>query len=495
MMNDPANRPYRSLYTVQDVRAIDRAAIDSGIAGYELMTRAAQYALDVGLSSFPGARHWQVLCGSGNNAGDGYVLARLAAAKGIAVSIASVTDPAKLTGDAAKAWQDAVATGVAISPFSNALDPQADLLVDALLGSGLTRDVGGAFADAINLVNEQSLPVLSLDLPSGLHGDSGACAGVAVVADVTTTFVGRKPGMYLQEGLDCCGRIRYSDLGIPADCFGTVTPLARLTAAEDTRRWLPRRSCQAHKGRFGHVLVIGGGKGMPGAARLAGEAALRSGAGRVTVAAHPDSIAAIPAARPELMCHGVRNAEELNALLESASVVVLGPGLGRDDWSRELYAAASDCDKPMVVDADALHLLAETPASHDQRVITPHPGEAARLLDTDSASVQADRFAALENLSRRYGGTVVLKGAATLVTGKSVPWLCTAGNPGMASPGMGDVLTGIIAALLAQGLTPEQAAVAGVDTHARAGDVAASAGERGLLATDVIDQIKPWLNG
>jgi NAD(P)H-hydrate epimerase len=233
---------------------------------------------------------------------------------------------------------------------------------------------------------------------------------------------------------------------------------------------------------------------MPGAVRLAGEAALRSGAGLVSVATHPSHASMLVASRPELMSHAVRNADDLDPLLERADVIAFGPGLGQSEWARELFARVSKETQPAVWDADALNLLAENPARAEHRVITPHPGEAGRLLGVGAAQIQSDRPAALASLAQKYGGTVVLKGSGSLVSSASVPLLCSSGNPGMGSAGMGDVLSGVIAALIGQGLTPEQAAAVGVEAHARAGDRAAEAGERGLIASDLLAQLRAVIN-
>jgi NAD(P)H-hydrate epimerase len=261
------------------------------------------------------------------------------------------------------------------------------------------------------------------------------------------------------------------------------------------RHHLPRRSRKAHKGDFGHVLVIGGGAGMPGAVRLCGEAALRTGAGRVSIATDPGHAAAIVSSRPELMCHAINKAKDLSQLIENADVIAFGPGLGQTQWAHSLYTAVAKDERPCVWDADALNLLAESPAACANRIITPHPGEAGTLLGRSAADVQADRSAALTALEQQYGGVVVLKGAGSLTSAADgPPWLCTAGNPGMAAPGMGDVLSGIIAALLAQGLSAEAAAAVGVEVHARAGDRAAAGGERGLLASDLLAELRRVIN-
>jgi NAD(P)H-hydrate epimerase len=316
-----------------------------------------------------------------------------------------------------------------------------------------------------------------------------------VRARVTPTFIGLKQGLFTGDAPDYVGEVEFSSLGAPGWVYERVSPSARRIDGAAVLEWLPRRPRTAHKGRYGHVLVVGGDLGMGGAARMAAEAAGRVGAGLVSLATRAEHVSAVIAARPEIMCRGAGGAADIEALLERATVVVLGPGLGRDSWGRELFQRCLRWQGPMVVDADALNLLAETPASRDDWVLTPHPGEAGRLLGIGTADVQADRFAALEELRRRYHGAPVLKGAGTLTAGASEPWLCDAGNPGMASGGMGDVLSGVIAGLMAQGLTPESAAAAGVWLHAGAADQCArTAGERGMLATDLLPYLQRLAN-
>jgi NAD(P)H-hydrate epimerase len=484
------------IYSVATVREIDRTAIeDEGIPGYTLMTRAGAAAVRAAREHFPDANRWQVVCGAGNNAGDGYVVARLAAQEGIVVSVVALVDPESLTGDAATAYGDFAAEGGVVMAWEGALDDEASLLVDALLGSGLERDVSGEFAKAVTAMNAHRARVMALDIPTGVHGDSGRVMGTAVAADLTVTFVGLKAGLFAGEGAELCGTLVFDGLDVPEHCRPQDQAMSRRISSRVLRRCLKRRPRSAHKGDFGHVLIVGGGEGMPGAVRLAGEAALRSGAGLVSIATHPSHATVIVGSRPELMSHGIEDAGALGPLLERATVIAFGPGLGTSEWSRQLYAAVSELELPSVWDADALNLLAETPAKSERRIITPHPGEAGRLLGEDTAVVQGDRRAALAALQEQYGGVVVLKGTNTLVTSKKkVPWLCTAGNPGMASPGMGDVLTGIIAALLAQGLGKEASAVVGVEAHARAGDRAARAGERGTIASDLIAELRRVMN-
>lgn len=263
---------------------------------------------------------------------------------------------------------------------------------------------------------------------------------------------------------------------------------------QDLSRLLPKRSADAHKGRHGHVLLIGGNHGTPGAILMAGRAALRSGAGLVTVATRAEHAVALSMAQPELMSHGVERKTQLAPLIERANVIAIGPGLGQDEWAQAMLGAVLQSRQPQVWDADALNLLAQEPVRSERWVLTPHPGEAGRLLGCSTAEVQRDRLQAAQQLQARYGGVAVLKGTGTVVQG-SATQICPYGNPGMAVGGMGDVLAGVIAALIAQGLSLESAAHAGVLAHALAGDAAAQlGGERGLLPEDLIAQLRRVLN-
>lgn len=484
------------IYPVEVVRDIDRSAIaDHGIPGYELMRRAAAAALDGARRRFPVERRWQFLAGPGNNGGDAWAMARLALAAGQSVEVVTVVDPASLGGDAARAFDDYVAAEGRYSLWAGELDSDAGLLVDGLFGSGLARAPSGPFAAAIDAMNAHRSAVMCLDIPSGIHGDTGRALGTAVRGELTVAFVGLKPGYFLADGIDRTGELLFTDLNVPPECYPTESACMKRLPERARRRLLARRRRNAHKGDFGHVLVAGGSPGMPGAALLAGRAALRAGAGRVTVATHPLHAAALVAACPELMVKGVDDPGELAPLIDAASVVALGPGLGDDDWAAGIFRAAAAADRPAVWDAGALTRLASGAAAPADLILTPHPGEAGALLQSDAAAVQDDRVGSLRALVAKYRATVVLKGAATLVAAPgSIPWLCTAGNPGMASAGMGDALTGVIAALRAQGIDAELAAALGVEVHALAGDRAARAGERGLLAGDVIDAVRQEVN-
>jgi hydroxyethylthiazole kinase-like uncharacterized protein yjeF len=489
----PAHSHRRDLYTVEQVRALEQAALAAlGISGHDLMRRAASAALGSLCRHWPQARRIDIYCGPGNNGGDGFLLGVLAREAGLQVRIVALSDAAR--GDAAlarNAWEaggGAVAWWDARDAFSSSDFPAADVQVDALYGSGLNRAPAASVARLIQCINDSGVPVLALDVPSGLNATSGDCPGAAIRADVTVTFVADKRGLHSGRAADQVGVLELAALGVPDSVYANFRADAHLLRADA----LPPRARCANKGDYGHVLVIGGDHGMAGAVRLAGEAALRTGAGLVSVATRAGHVTTLNTARPELMVHAVDEAASLVPLLERASVLAVGPGLGYDVWGHALWLAALHADKPLVLDADGLNLLAREPRRFTApTVLTPHPGEAARLLGVATFAIERDRFAAARELARRYAAVVVLKGAGSLVADPDgrldvCPW----GNPGMASGGMGDLLTGMVAALLAQGCTPWRAACLAVGLHARAGDVAAQAGERGLLASDLLAPLR-----
>jgi len=496
-MISPIRELPQSLYRAQDLRELDRIAVtDMGIPGYTLMTRAGTAALHLLRKSWPRARNVVMVCGIGNNGGDGFVLARLAHEGGAQVEVLLLGEAASLRGDARRACEAMLKAGVQVSPFVAERWPEADVVVDAIFGTGLDREVSGLHREAIIVMNRQPAPVLSLDIPSGLHTDTGTALGVAVRASKTLTFIGLKQGLFTGQGPDYGGEIYFDGLEVPAEIYQKVPAPAFRVASTLMQSLLPPRARIAHKGHHGHVLVVGGEQGMAGAVRLAGEAAARVGAGLVSMATHPAHAAALTAARPELMCHGLVDSEALSALLDKVSVLAVGPGLGCAEWGRQLFGAVLESTLPMVVDADALNLLAQEPLRRNHWILTPHPGEAARLLNVTAGEVQADRWQAVRELHKRYGGVVILKGAGTLVCNGHEPLaLSDTGNPGMAAGGMGDVLTGVIAGLLAQGLNPWQAALAGVYLHGCAGDAAAARdGERGLMAGDLMGPLHRLVN-
>ncbi len=495
-MNDISRGLPTQLYTAAQVRELDRIAIeDEAIPGITLMQRAGRAAFDQLCGAWPKAKKIAAVCGLGNNAGDAYVLARLAQEAGLQVHVFQIGDAAKLKGDARTSYEDLTATGISISPVDSSKFNEFDVIVDGLFGTGLDREVGGEWKNIIESINDSNSGVLSLDIPSGLNADTGSVMGIAVVADLTVSFIGMKQGLLTGAAADYCGELYFSDLEVPERIYESLGKAASTRIdLENTRAFLRPRKGSAHKGDFGHVLTIGGDQGYIGAARMAAEAAARVGAGLISVATRAVHAAQLNIGRPELMCHGVEGISELGHLLNKASVIAIGPGLGQSQWAMELFSQVLESPLPQVLDADALNLLANEPQFNDCRVLTPHPGEAARLLNCSSAEIQQDRFTAAKKLQKKYGGVIVLKGSGTLVANKEEMFLCSGGNPGMASGGMGDVLTGVIAGLLAQGLELSQAAKLGVCLHAAAADEASKSAQRGLLAADLLPYIRSLVN-
>jgi len=484
------------LYVSDQVRAIDARALETlGLGGYELMGRAGAAAWALLHKRWPEAWRIVVACGPGNNGGDGFVLARLARAAGRDVLAMVAADAQPTSADCKRAAADWRAAGGATHPFDGAL-PEADLYVDALFGIGLSRPVTGAAQAMIERIGASRKPVLALDVPSGLDADHGRTGRVHIVADATISFLVGKRGLHTGAACDVTGDVVFDGLGVPASVLEGYPPAAQLYRSANLARWLAPRHANAHKGEHGHVLCVGGESGMGGAVRLCAEAALRTGVGLASVATRSEGVAALVSARPEAMTHAVEDGDALRVLIDRADVLAVGPGLGRGDWGRDLFHAAVSSGKPLILDADGINMLAEHPQPLPQAILTPHPGEAARLLGTTNEQVQADRFQSVEKLAAYFRCVVVLKGAGTLVAAPNeTTAVIGAGNPGMATGGMGDVLTGVIAALHAQRLPPFQAAVFGALLHGAAGDAAARIdGERGLLPSDLFPHLRRLAN-
>ncbi len=481
-----------SLYTAAQVYTLDAAAIASGIPGIQLMKRAGGAAFELLMQRFPAPGLINVYCGAGKNGGDGYVLAALAAQRLVPVQVIQLAAPDTLAGEARLAYEFALQEGVKMIPFAQAIPPAEGVIVDALLGIGLQGEVRVTYATAIEHINGSQLPVLAIDIPSGLDADRGTVHGAVIKAAITITYIGIKRGLLTGRGQAMCGEVVLCDLGIPETIFSQVTPTAEFLQLSHLLNLLPPREADAHKGDFGHVMIIGGDTGFGGAALMAAEAAARTGAGLVSIATRPEHISAMLTRCPEIMASGVISGQELEPLLARPTVLVVGPGLGRSPWSEQMFQQAVKSGLPMVIDADALNILAAGRVApdfdHKNCLLTPHPGEAARLLGISTDEVQADRFESVQRLQQKFGGAVILKGSGSLIAGESGTMdVVTQGNPGMASGGMGDVLSGILGSLIAQGLNIENAARLGAVLHANAADLAADeVGQRGLLATDLI---------
>ncbi len=493
MRNHAMHNLTPTLYSVDSVIQLERLAIDQyAIPGYSLMRRAGQAVVDIIRQKFPVDKKILVLCGAGNNAGDGYVVARLAKQAGYAVNLISLIDAEKLTGDARQACQHWLECGE-IQSYQPDLLEQADLIVDALLGTGLGREVSGEWARLIQTVNRSALPVIAVDVPSGLNADTGTIAGVAIIADYTVSFIGLKTGLFTGSGRACCGEIFFHGLDIPAEIYDRVTADVRLL--NNRPPLLSARPQDMHKGQCGHVLIVGGNTNMAGAVILAAKAALRSGAGLVSVFTRAPHQMAVTIACPEAMVIGDNTTDHKipHHLLSRVSHIAVGPGLGRDAWAEQCLAQCLQSQKPVVIDADALNLIAiEKTRPVAECVLTPHPGEAAQLLQMDTLTVNHDRLAAVKSIFQQYLSSsatemaVILKGSGSLIYAGRRLSVCPYGNPAMATAGMGDVLTGVVAALMAQGLSPMKAAETAVLAHALAGDLAARGRSRGVLASDVI---------
>ncbi|HMB57763.1 MAG TPA: NAD(P)H-hydrate epimerase, partial [Arenimonas sp.] len=368
------------LYHPEQVREMDRRAQQEfGLSGYELIGRAGAAAWALLQRRWPQARHIGVVCGPGNNGGDGYVLARLAKAAGCKVSLVLAPGGDPRTPDAFRAASDWRAAGGPSSIFDGNL-PMADVWVDAIYGLGLSRAPTEAVQAMIERLNGRRCPVLAIDVPSGVDADRGCATGVALRAHVTLSFIAGKRGLYTGPARDYAGEVFLDGLGLVPELQQGFTPAALLYRAEHLTAGLAPRHANAHKGEYGHLLCVGGEVGMGGAVRLCAEAALRTGVGLASVATRTEGVAALVAARPEAMTHAVETADALHELIVKADVLAVGPGLGQGSWGRSLFETAAISGKPLILDADGLNLLALHPRPLPQAILTPHPGEAARLL-------------------------------------------------------------------------------------------------------------------
>lgn len=479
---------FPSLYSAQEITDIEQALSDV-CALDDLMACAGRHVFESAEKYYPEAQQWAVICGPGNNAGDAYIAATLARVANKQVTVYATVLPEALTGAACEAAKTytAVADVVLIGDAWE-LPKNVDLIIDGVFGVGLNKSVTGLYAQCIAEMNAHDAPVIAIDVPSGLDATTGYPRGLAVQADQTLVMLAHKQGLYMGQAQAYVGDVHFHDLNISRTLLSKHHRM--LLTQAGLRSLLPRRPVDIHKHACGHVLIIGGDQGMHGAAVLAGRAALRAGAGLVSLAVHPQSVTHGVGSTPELMCHGIAEVDTLGPLLEQADAVVVGPGMCSSDWAQEIVGRVLDRDIPMVVDAGALPFLKGRRAHFADIVCTPHVGEAARLLGVPAAAIQQDRFAAVDALVNQFGGAMVLKGAGTLIRHQADTMLCPFGTPGLATAGTGDVLAGVIGALLAQGCAPFDAATLGVGLHALAGEAAAQ--EKtvyGMLASDVIEAL------
>jgi NAD(P)H-hydrate epimerase len=473
------------LYQTPALYTFDKMVVElDGLSEVELMQRA-------------GTRVWQVIkarwgshldtitifVGCGNNGGDGFVVALQASVAGLAVQLISHGDLVGQSITAARYRQQWLQAGGSIEIWQHQAI-KGQVIVDGLLGIGLSRSLDDGYISLINTINQNIALTVAIDIPSGLNADTGMPQPVAVIAEVTITFFAHKTGQYLADGPDICGDIIVDELGVSA---GTLSKaLLALTVLDEKNSRLPaKRLRNSHKGLFGHILVIGGDKGMSRAALLAAQTSLRAGAGVVSVLVHPDCIHQL-STTPELM---VKSWREIDSCLDSATVIVVGPGIGQEATS--CLKKLTGLSIPIVVDASALTARFLDSLSSSQIVITPHPGEAAKLLAMSTSEVQRDRLAVSQQLVDRFGVVSVLKGSGSLIQqAGSMPVINVRGHPGMATAGMGDIQAGLIAAFIGQGLPLFDAAKAGVFIHSLcAEDYLDDNVEISLIATDIIDRL------
>ena len=484
------------LYNCDQVHTLDRLAIDrDNISSLQLMQRAGKAVFKHILQHY---RKYAitVFCGSGNNGGDGYVIATLAKENGIVVQLIHLKQPRQLKGDTKRAYEIANEAGVPMADFSPEMVLEDCVIVDALLGTGLKGSVKRTYRNAIELINNSNLAVVAVDLPSGLNADTGDVENICVKAQTTISFIGLKQGLFTNHGPDYCGKIVYQDLAVKSTIFDEIKPAAIKQQLTSLLRHLKPRQSSSHKNDYGHVIVVGGDYGYAGASLLAAEAALRTGAGLVSVATRQEHISTIVARRPEIMAHAVDSSKSLQTLLKKASVLIIGPGLGQSLWSRKMLNCALKADIPSILDADALNLVARNQIQlntvNHPYILTPHPKEAARLLNVETVQIQKDRFSAVKKISKKYHAQVLLKGTGSLVcvSNNSTISVCTAGNPGMATGGMGDILSGIIGGLLAQGVNQNHCLALAACLHAKAADTAANGRQRSLLPSDLFKPLR-----
>lgn len=508
------------LVSAEEMRALDRLTIEGGTPGHVLMERAGSGATKALLELFPHmrrkGRRALICAGKGNNGGDGFVIARLLRNRGVRTDVVLFGRADDVTGDAARnlrAYRRGRAKLHEVTG-DNGLDSlvdcleDAEIVIDAIFGTGLSADVRGAQAAAIELINAAGVPVFAVDIPSGLHADTGLPLGNAIQAEATATFGFAKIGQILYPGASHCGELAVVDIGISSAATTARPPTTELLDLDAVARLVPTRQPDAHKGDCGHLLVIAGSFGKTGAAQLVTRAALRVGAGLVTVVG-PSSLYPIYAAGvleamtdvlPDRDGRILFDPQRLREMVAGKSAVVIGPGIGTHDEAGQVVRWLLDnLAIPLVLDADALTCVATDTArlskSEAPVVLTPHPGEMARLLGADTGSVQADRVGVARRFAESKRCVLILKGARTVIAEPSShAWINPTGNPGMASGGMGDVLSGVVGGLLAQRLTVSEAARLGVYLHGASADRAAlEEGEIGLVASDVLSGLRPGL--
>ncbi|KMT64408.1 bifunctional ADP-dependent NAD(P)H-hydrate dehydratase/NAD(P)H-hydrate epimerase [Catenovulum maritimum] len=485
------------VYSPEQVKQNEaKAAETAGLSLFNLMEQAGAAVFELVSVSKIKPSKLCVVVGKGNNAGDGFITAALAAKAGWQVDLAVMPSCDIWHGDAEKARQLSLEqNGIYWTQASQVDFATYDIVVDAIIGTGLQKKLIEEWQQVIQNINQQAKSVISIDVPTGLNAATGEALGETIKANQTVTFIGLKSGLLTADAPDYIGRLFFAGLSVDETFAKQNKAYYQIVELNQIKHLLKPRKRNSHKGTFGHLVCIGGDKGMSGAIKLTAEAALRTGAGKVTVLTHPDNVNLVAASSPELIVYGVNGiTSEVKRLVAAADAIAIGPGLGKTGWANGLMQLIAESDVAKVVDADGINWLAEHKLKNQNWILTPHPTEAARLLDQSTANIQANRFATAVEIQAKYGGSVILKGCGSLIASYQRVAICRQGNPGMAAAGMGDLLTGIVGALLAQGFRQDVAAELATCIHAEAGDLAAIDGERGMKASDLLPKVRKLVN-
>jgi ADP-dependent NAD(P)H-hydrate dehydratase / NAD(P)H-hydrate epimerase len=497
--------PQPAYSAIQVLSHEKRVAQSLNLPLFSLMQKAGQSVFEHVSANMTKDQSMLIVCGKGNNGGDGFVVAKLAVAAGINVHVLCTADQNQLKGDARQAFEQLLESlpleaktfcSSDLSLIQQRIKAfQGEVIVDAIFGIGFSGELSTPWLGVIEAINCHQAMVVSVDVPSGLDANTGSVCPNAVVADETITFIVVKQGLLTGQASVHVGILYCVDLGIGIDFIKSLAPAAYVQGVEGLPK-INSRFASMHKGSIGLALTVGGNESMPGAIKLSSEAALKAGAALVAVCCHKNNQAMVFNNRPELMLapHKVSALAD-STFIDKAKVILIGPGLGQNDWALDLFECVTSKDKPLVVDADALRLLSQRNIYRENWVLTPHPGEAASLLNVDLATIENDRFQAVRNIAQKYGGICVLKGAGSLISDGETVWINQTGNSGMASGGMGDVLSGIISALILQSSSLLDAVRLAVSIHGQAADMATKdLGPRGLLASDLLTPIRKLVN-
>ncbi len=455
-----------------------------------LMAAVGSSAFRTISEEFPGYNSFDIFCGPGKNGSDGLNIAKYARSVGCSVRIYILNQNAIKKALHLPTFEECRELGISIQSFKEFSLREA-IIVDAIFGIGINRSLSQEVEDTLTIINETPNPKVAIDVPTGVDPSTGKIEAIAFRAHLTISFFAGKQGTFTCKGRSYSGKVLIDKLSIVVRDELKRFHSSKLEDLESLKYLFPARQEYSSKVDFGHCLIVGGAPGFAGASLLAAQAALRTGSGLVSLAAHFSNSEGLISSQPEIMLHKIKDAKDMDKILDRASVVGIGPGLGLSTWSRQIYKKILKLNKPMVFDADALNLLAEQPNCNDCRILTPHAKEAGRLLGVTDIEIESDRFSSAERIAETFGGVCLLKGPGTVVAGMGrTTRVIDGGNCGMATGGMGDLLTGIIVSLVGQGATVFEAATLGASIHNRAADKAKNDGLRGMVPSDLLPIIR-----